>query len=70
MAGCQKVTTENLTSWTLLRREKAPKTNFLRCPLAVLKRKRDDSVLTIQYHEFDGLQPGIERFELFSRFFT
>ena len=26
--GYLKVTTENLTSWTLLRREKPPKTNF------------------------------------------
>jgi hypothetical protein len=26
--GCLKVTTENLTSWTLSRREKPPKTIF------------------------------------------
>jgi hypothetical protein len=26
--GCRKVTTENLTSWTLLRCEKQPKTDF------------------------------------------
>ena len=31
--GYLKITTENLTSWTLLRREKPPKTNFQRCPL-------------------------------------
>ena len=30
--GYQKVTTENLTSWTLPGREKPPKTNFSRCP--------------------------------------
>ncbi len=30
--GYLKVTTENLTNWILLRREKPPKTNFLRCP--------------------------------------
>ena len=37
--------------------------------LAVLKRKRDDSVLTIQYHEFDGLQSGMKRFRLFFTIF-
>ena len=26
--GCLKVTIENLTNWTLLKREKPPKTNF------------------------------------------
>ena len=30
--GYPKVTTENLTSWTLSKREKPPKTNFQRCP--------------------------------------
>ena len=30
--GCLKVTTENLSSWTLSGREKPPKTNFQRCP--------------------------------------
>ena len=30
--GYLNVTTENLTNWTLLRREKTPETNFERCP--------------------------------------
>ena len=30
--GYLKVTTENLSSWTLSRREKPPNTNFKRCP--------------------------------------
>ena len=30
--GYLKVTTENLTSWTLSGREKPPNTNFQRCP--------------------------------------
>ena len=29
--GCLKATAENLTSWTLSRREKPPKTDFQRC---------------------------------------
>jgi hypothetical protein len=29
---CQKVTAENITSWTMPGREKPPKTNFKRCP--------------------------------------
>ena len=30
--GCLKATAENLTSWTLSRREKPPKTYFQSCP--------------------------------------
>ena len=37
--GYLKVTTENLTSWTLSRREKPPKTNFERCPLLNITRR-------------------------------
>ena len=31
--GYLNVTTENLTNWTLLKREKPPKTNYLEVPL-------------------------------------
>ena len=54
--GYLKVTADNLTSWTVNRREKPPNTNFQRCP----KLKKSPSRKSLARKRYDFLPENVD----------